>query len=438
MTVPALAKVLSVFAAMLLLTRSKVPLSLSLILGGIGLCLWSPLGPGGTAPALGHALVAPDLWMLIAVTACIIELGRYITCKGNAEHIIAATRRWGGRHGRAVSLIALPAMIGLIPMPAGALFSAPFVEQAGSRVKGAGAWKAAVNYWFRHVWEYWWPLYPGVILTVAIFDMPTWLFTLVQAPFTLVAVGAGYFFLIRPHIASLADDSGPSETIDTSRARFLAVPLLLVVVTACFLPAFLAPILPNMGANMRKLLSVLAGLFAALLLAFLDEHRRRRLEPERDYRFFVSLLSRKSLGILLTLGGVMVFKSMLGESGLLPLASRELIESSVPVVVAVAVLPFLGGLVTGLALGFSGTAFPLVAGLLAVEGSTLTPLATLVLAYGFGYMGMMLSPIHLCLLVTREYFGTTLSAMYRQTMPCAVSLLVYAVLLHVILAAAGL
>jgi hypothetical protein len=35
------------------------------------------------------------------------------------------------------------------------------------------------------------------------------------------------------------------------------------------------------------------------------------------------------------------------------------------------------------------------------------------LAYTFGYMGMMLSPVHLCLLVTKDYFKASLLRSYR-------------------------
>jgi hypothetical protein len=128
-----------------------------------------------------------------------------------------------------------------------------------------------------------------------------------------------------------------------------------------------------------------------------------------------------------TLAGVLIFKFMLGASGLLPVAGDELMDSGIPPVVAVALLPFVAGLVTGIALGFTGTAFPLVVGLLHAEGSGLTPLATLFLAYGFGYMGMMLSPVHLCLLVTRDYYGSRLTAVYRWLWPCAFSVLVFAI-----------
>jgi len=103
----------------------------------------------------------------------------------------------------------------------------------------------------------------------------------------------------------------------------------------------------------------------------------------------------------------------------------------------VAALPFLAGFVTGIALGFTGISFPLIVGLMSAEASTLTPWATLVLAYGFGYMGMMLSPVHLCLLVTKDHFGASLFAVYRQIMPCIAVVLLYSVLAHVLLNTVG-
>jgi hypothetical protein len=38
------------------------------------------------------------------------------------------------------------------------------------------------------------------------------------------------------------------------------------------------------------------------------------------------------------------------------------------------------------------------------------------LAYAFGYMGMMLSPVHLCFLVTKDYYASSLLGSYRLIM----------------------
>jgi integral membrane protein (TIGR00529 family) len=349
----------------------------------------------------------------------IIEIARFMTEGRNAEEMVGAARRWGGKRGGAWSVMILPAVVGFVPMPAGALFSAPFVEQAGARIQAARDWKSAVNYWFRHVWEYWWPLYPGVIVAMSVFDMDVPQFIAVQFPYTLVSVAAGYAFLIRRHMAALASDEAPAGG-SNRRAAQLLMPLALVIACALLLPPVLKGAFPGVGTQYRKMLCVLAGLVAAVAaVAAMGGTGRRKL--------FSSVLTRGSLGVLLSLLGVLVFKFMLERSGLLPLAGRELASSRVPVAFAVAGLPFLAGLVTGVAVGFSGASFPLVVGLMAQPGSGLTPAATLVLAYGFGYAGMMLSPVHLCLLVTKDYFAAPMLSVYRKCLPCVAVVLLYCV-----------
>lgn len=427
---PAIAKILIVFAATLLLTRVRLQLGLALALGGVALNLWAGIDPAGTARNTIHALLGAELWMFVVITAMIIEIARFITKEKNASEIVAATQRWGGRHGAVSALMALPAVIGLIPMPAGALFSAPFVEQTGTRIQGAPDWKSAVNYWFRHVWEYWWPLYPGVIIAMSIFKMDVWQFILAQVLYTPVSLAAGYIFLVRPHVASLAlhreSDSGNDR-----RALALLAPLAVVVVAIFAVPVILPVVAPGMELQFRKMTALLVGLCAALVVIAVEERKEGR--PQ----LFSTLFRKKSLNVMYSLIGVLVFKAMLKSSGLLPEASQELIQSGIPPALAVAALPFLAGVVTGIALGFTGASFPLVVGLMATPGSGLTPLATLVLAYGFGYIGMMLSPVHLCLLVTKDYFASNLLQIYRRIFPCALTVLAYACIAHIVLRTLG-
>jgi len=425
---PAVVKILIVFAALLAAARLRCPLGVALVFGGLGLNLWAGRGWTVALAELGRAALAAELWLLLAITILIIEIARFMTEPSNADEIVNAIRRWGGRHGRAASLMALPAVIGLVPMPAGALFSAPFVEQAGG-ADGDPVWKAAINYWFRHVWEYWWPVYPGVIITMALFEMEAWRFIAGQFPFTLAAVGAGFFFLVRPHVHGLSSREGSGDPVGR-RAAFLFLPLVMAVTSVLVLPPLMrhAGLAPSV--QVRKLLAMLIGLCAALPAILLDGRRRRRAGQTAAGRMFSTLRKPKSVGVLTALAGVLVFKSMLTASGLLPEAGRDIVAAGLPLAVAVAALPFLAGFVTGIALGFAGLAFPLVVGLMTAEGSGLTPLATLSLAFGFGYMGMMLSPVHLCLLVTREYFGASLPAVYRRILPCAAVILVLSLALH--------
>jgi hypothetical protein len=100
-------------------------------------------------------------------------------------------------------------------------------------------------------------------------------------------------------------------------------------------------------------------------------------------------------------------------------------------------LPFLAGLVTGVAVGFAGTTFPLIIGLVTVPGSALTPVSVLPLAFAMGYAGMMLSPLHLCLLLTRDYFGANLLKIYRYLIPCSAVIMLTGIAMHILFKSLG-
>ncbi|MBN2302505.1 MAG: DUF401 family protein [Lentisphaerae bacterium] len=426
---PAIAKILIVFFGMLALTRMKIPLFLALIIGGLTLAVLAGLPPLDSLWLLVKSLCLLRLWLLLAITILVVEFGRYITEKENSEAIIGAIKKWGGRHGRVWTMTMVPAVVGLIPMPAGALFSAPFVQQAIGDNKHAPAWRTAVNYWFRHVWEYWWPLYPGVIVAMSVFQMENWQFLATQVPFTVVSITAGYIFLIRPHVQDFCSDT-TTELVDNRRVFIAGMPLLLVIASVIFLPFALKNIAPFISVQNRKMLAMLVGLLAGVTLITRDEMKRGM-----KLAVFSSVLKPKSRGILLTIVGIMTFQYFLEQSGLVILAGEEI--GGRGIVVVIAVLPFLAGMVTGVAVGFTGISFPLVVGLMNGPNSGLTPMSTLALAYGCGYMGMMLSPIHLCLLVSKDYFGSRLPPVYKYIIPCVTTILVFTTLAHIFLRAMG-
>ncbi len=79
-------------------------------------------------------------------------------------------------------------------MPGGAIFSAPMVKTVSEDMQIRNSDRAVVNYWFRHVWELCWPLYPGLILTVGLADIPIIDFISKSWPGTPVMLLTGWFF----------------------------------------------------------------------------------------------------------------------------------------------------------------------------------------------------------------------------------------------------
>ena len=91
---------------------------------------------------------------------------------------------------------------------------------------------------------------------------------------------------------------------------------------------------------------------------------------------------------------------------------------NVPMVAVFAILPFIAGMVTGLAIGFVGTSFPILMGLLS-SGPDVAHAPYIALAYLFGHMGQMLSPLHLCHVMSNRYFKTGFGPVYAQIVPAA-------------------
>jgi hypothetical protein len=415
---PAIVKIAVVFAGLLLALRLRVTLELALLAGGFLLDLWAGHTLWQTLRDFAGGFADAELWMLILMTLLIVEVARFMTSKENADELLGMTVRLGGSRGRMVSIMALPAVIGLVPMPAGARFSAPFVEQmAGNR---DASWKTVVNYWFRHLWEYWWPLYPGVMLAATLFGLNMSRFTATLFLFTPWAILVGYAWLVRPHRRELRVDTSAVPPSGGRQAVVLA-PLVTVLSAVFLLPLVPGPWHGHSGTA-AKLLPAIFGLVAALGIVFTDELRgARRAGVARWWPpgFGASVLNKRAAGVYLSLLGVMLFKHMLDCSDLLGDAARQLNAARVPAMLAVMLLPFVAGMVTGLAVGFIGTSFPFVIALMHAPASGITPLATLFLAYGCGYIGLLLSPVHLCMILSREYFQAPFNGVYRLlAAPC--------------------
>ena len=417
----AVAKILIVFFGVLAASRLRVPLGAGLIGGGLLLDLWAGNGLEVLPADLWHALMRPELWLLAITITLIMEVGHFMASEDNGKAIVAMARQYGGKHGQALSLILIPAAIGLVPMPGGALFSAPLVGRTAENSSGSAEWKAAVNYWFRHILEYWWPLYPVVIVTLSIFTLPTWKFMLLQIPFTFISLGAGYFFLLRNRTISFNTDAEQEQHL--SGIVQILLPIMIIVLATLLLPGVYHAILPNLNPASWKLLSMLSGLLVSLVIIWNNREKHAR-------KMFSDFASRKTATVFITLAGVMIFESLLNSSGLIPLAGRELSTGRVPIAFIIAFLPFLAGLVTGIAIGFAGAAFPSVVGFISAGEISMQPMAALVLAFSMGYAGMMLSPVHLCFLLTVDYFTASFIRVYRYILPCAMSVMVFGVILY--------
>ncbi|MCX7635328.1 MAG: DUF401 family protein, partial [Syntrophales bacterium] len=401
MNMPAWSKVGATFLAILAVNLAGIPLGWAILIFTVVLALWSGLGVGGTL-ALWANYRYPENYLLPVAVLLLLYFTEVLGKTGRIDRTMASlsqrmvSRRW--------LLAGMPALVGLLPMPGGALFSAPLVTAADRGACIEDRIKAAVNYWFRHVWEYWWPLYPGVILAIRYSGLPLWLYFPLMIPLTGAAVLGGYVFILR-RIA--ANDAGGGERKGADAASPLsALGPILTLVAISILGSLLLPRW-GLSGTAASLAAMLAGLTVAVPYAFRGaagtlKETLEMFKKEATWSMMVLVVAIQLFAFVLA--------TPLTETGqtLVGLMRDEFIAAGVPLLFLIMIIPFISGMVTGVAFGFVGASFPIIFALLGSTPSLAVVMAATVLAYAFGYIGMMFSPVHVCYVVTCAYFRTPL------------------------------
>jgi len=124
----------------------------------------------------------------------------------------------------------------------------------------------------------------------------------------------------------------------------------------------------------------------------------------------------------------MLYKGVIETSGTAQALFSDMQAIGMPQLVVLIALPLLAGFSTGLSMAFVGISFPLLTPLIASATGINT--CALLLAYTSGIVGYLASPLHLCLILSAEFFRAKLSNVYKLLLPPllaieAVMLLIY-------------
>jgi integral membrane protein (TIGR00529 family) len=383
-----LVKLLAVLLLIVVLLRLRWNLGLVLLLASAltGLLFGLPLDELARDALV--AAIDPLTLRLVAIVLLITFLGEMLRSTLQLEGLIRALtdlvrdRRW--------LLALLPMLIGMLPMVGGAMFSAPMVEEASQGLDTSREQRTFVNYWFRHSLEPVFPLYPSLLVAAGLIGVPVQTLTVTQWPLFLTAVGGGVLFGllgIRHTGALVKRGSGQKETwLLLLRSIW---PILLVVGL-------------SIGLQVDLIVSLLVTITLLIVL-----HRP-------GLRHLAALAQKMPLGTVPIIFGAMIFRRILETSSAVEVASGSLTTLGIPLPLIVFTIPMLAGLLTGLAVGAFAIGFPIV---LPLCGLNLVSSGYAFVAFAGGFAGMMLSPIHLCLALTRTYFEAHWGGIYQRLLP---------------------
>lgn len=375
---------LVVIAAMILivvLLRFKVLIGPAILSGGLLIWLFESRSFEKLWVAFTETLTMQRTWDLLLCLYFVMCLEVELRKSGSLHGMVVTLRNIFSSNK--VTLAFMPAFLGLLPSLGGARFSAPIVQEASEGIAVDDEQKSAINLWFRHIFEFSNPLMPGVILACGIanvsigdlIDQVGWV--------TILCFVLGWIFLIVP--LKITD---PEKATNTQHDRTIDWKSL-ILAFGPIVTSFLLIVAFDVQAALAMGLVVVA--FIPLYFRF--------KRPISVKSVFTESLDKK---LFFNVVCILYFIQLLTVIGTLDEIVNVFNNSALPQAVIIACLSFIFGVMTGMGQGYIAIVMPIVA-LMAPGNIVLVGIAMV-----YGMAGQMVTPTHLCILVTVEYFKSRL------------------------------
>ncbi len=352
--------------------------------------------PAKIAATMGTAVISP-ITIKLTLSLTLIRVLELILRENNvlADMMEASKSLFKNRK---LVIISMPMLIGMLPSLGGAYFSAPMVDESTKDLNMTQEEKGFINFWFRHPWEYVLPLYPGILLASAISGVELRTLIIANLPYALTILLTGFFLSMK----EVKGNVGSAKVSQKGLLSFIPIGIIILLVMAFHMELHLA------------LVILVAGLFVFYRYRFSNILRALK------YGF--------ALEVILLVLGVMLFKEMMEGTGAVRNLGEFFISEGVPLMPLLFILPFVCGFLTGITVGSVSSTFPLILHML--HGS---PLGAVSFAFASAFLGVLLSPVHVCLILTREYFNADIWRIYRKMLPACGAVFAVAVVEYLLL-----
>lgn len=387
-----------ILVTVVVFSRRGVPLGLGLTVGSLALGLLGGLGPATIGGVFLSTLVRPDVISLALVVLGISWMGRVMSHSGAFTNLLADARSL--IRNQLVLLSGFPALLSMLTIPGGAIMSAGMVGEIGDELGLQAHEKAACNVLFRHLWYFVYMVHPMYALIESISGVR--LLTMFQLAIGPVALSwlVGLRTCARPGKAAANPGNG-SRLSALGRLAYASLPILVVIVARGIL-------------GMNFVVAVGLGVAAAVMYGWHGSQHRPRLRDHVSARLGI----RPDLWLGAAAVGVMMFQQFIGVTGVNRLLAGLISEQGIPLPVTAFLVPLVLGMASGSNLAAVGMSVPLF---VAVVPPALLS-RYVVFIYTCSLAGYMVSPVHLCQVLSCQHFGTTQERVVRQMLPALLTL----------------
>jgi len=398
-------KLLAVIAVIIFLIKRKWKLKYIMLLASLLLGVLFALSPLQIGEVFVLALIDPTTLKLMGIIVLVYILSGVLTKVESLGDLVDSLR--GLVKDYRLTLAFIPTLLGLIPMPAGAMFSAPMVKEIGDRAGLTPEEETFVNYWFRHIWEFVWPLFPSIILFAGLLKVEIQEVILVQLPLTIATVIVGFVWEYKNLKKETTLINKKDILLNLKKLFFGVWPILLIVILV-------------LGTKTDLLFSLLIVILSLIFLNI----KKISLKMLKDI-----IINDVDLGVVILIGSIMIFKRILQVSGGVEIIPEAFAKLGVHPFVVLFSIPFFIGMMTGIGTAALGIGLPVLLPII-VQGEA--NLYYAMLAFTGSFVGVMISPMHLCLVVTRNYFKADMGKIYKMLIPPLLIMILSALILAII------
>ena len=352
----------------IVMALSKYELGIVLTLGALGFAI---LAGVDFLQSLINVLTDPSILALIVIMILIPILGGIMEESGLMMEMIQKMRI-----SKKSSLMMIPALFGLLPVPGGALMSAPIVQQIDSEEDANK--KVSINVWYRHMLIMVYPLSSALIIGSKLTNINLYILVLGLVPSLIAMWLIGYVLLVRK--VSPFTEQGERDLKRAFRN---------------LLPILIAPILDFIGRTFFNFSVPEVFLLIGLIFSIWPALKFGKMKVSN-----VKMIAKKMKiwRFPLIIFSMFIFLEVFVLSG----APEEIASVDLSVFLLILI-----GFLLGIGTGRIQLPISILIPIYLAQFTVLTmPLLDFIFIYTSVFIGYLITPLHPCVAYSTEYFKT--------------------------------
>ena len=412
--------VIIAFVIIIFLIRKKINFGLSLIIGSIIVAIFSLSSipfiniPKAYLKALiydyDNSVFNFETIELALLLTIIYILAKAMQETGAIKKAIESLQTIFYKGG---TLGVIPAIYGLMPIPGGALFSAPLIDKEGDKFKLNKDQKNFLNVWFRHIWFPIFPLSSAMMLIIssdfANIDIYELIIADIPAFFLFIIIGLIFLKIFIKKIPK----SKKLIKNEYTGLIYLLPPVTPIIIYIIFFIIFWIFDLGDI--KIFQIIIFIGG----VILSIFSLYYLQDINLKKYYEILKKSVSLKFVFIII---GIMVFRELIEVSKANDNITDLIAGLPIHPIIIIILVPLIMGLITGYNLGGIALSYFLIIPFFEISNLNIIGFASIV--FMSSLIGYLISPIHLCNIVSSEHLKTDTTRMYKMYIPAVVALMI--------------